>query len=99
MDKPEKQDFGSFLRDLRQENGYSQKELANEMNINYTYLSKLENGHSTPSESFVERVVEVFHYDREELLVRAGKIPDDVLKIISDNPKAAIDFLRKKFRV
>jgi len=97
MEKSEGQDFGSFLRGLRQEKGYSLKRLANKMDINYTYLSKLENGHSTPSERFIERVVAVFHYDKEELLVRAGKIPDDVLRIISDNPKEAIEFLRKTF--
>ena len=97
MEKPDREDFGSFLRGLRHENGYSLKNLANKMKVNYTYLSKLENGHSSPSEKFIEKVAAIFEYDQEELLVRAGKIPDDILSIISDNPKEAIQFLRKEF--
>jgi len=97
MEKPEREDFGSFLRGLRQHKRYSLKSLANEMNVDYTYLSKLENGHSTPSERLIEKVAAFFDYDKEELMVRAGKIPEDVLRIISDNPKEAIQFLRKEF--
>lgn len=97
MEKPEREDFGSFLRGLRQEKRYSLKSLANKINVDYTYLSKLENGHSTPSERFIEKVAALFDSDKEELMVRAGKIPDDILKIISDNPKEAIQFLRKEF--
>jgi len=93
MEKPEREDFGSFLRGLRQHKRYSLKSLANEMNVDYTYLSKLENGHSTPSERLIEKVAAFFDYDKEELMVRAGKIPEDVLRIISDNPKEAIQFL------
>jgi len=97
MEKPEREDFGSFLRGLRQQKRYSLKSLANKINVDYTYLSKLENGHSTPSERFIETVAGLFDYDKEELMARAGKIPDDILKIISDNPKEAIQFLRKEF--
>jgi transcriptional regulator with XRE-family HTH domain len=97
MEKPQRQDFGSFLRRLRQEKGYSLKGLANKINLNYTYISKLENGHNGPSDKFIETVSVLFDYDKEELMVRAGKIPDDVLSLISDNPKEAIKFLRKKF--
>lgn len=97
MEITEREDFGSFLRGLRQMKGYSLKSLADKMSVNYTYLSKLENGHSTPSERFLEKIAALFDYDEEELLVRAGKIPDDILRIISDNPKKAIQFLRKEF--
>jgi hypothetical protein len=50
-----------------------------------------------PSDEFITRIAGLFGYDNEELLARAGKIPDDVIKIISDNPKIAIEFLRKEF--
>ena len=36
-------------------------------------------------------------YDKEELMLKAGKLPDDVLKILRDNPTEAIEFLRKNF--
>ena len=89
--------FGSLLRKLRLKKGLSIKKLSSDLNINYTYISKLENNKSVPSEDFVKKLSEVFGYDREELMIKAGKIPDDILNILRDNPKAAADFLRKKF--
>ncbi|MGD0217105.1 MAG: helix-turn-helix transcriptional regulator [Desulfobaccales bacterium] len=97
MKKADKKSFGSFLKKLRLTKGYSIKKLSNELSINYSYLSKIENGHSLPSDEFITRIAGLFGYDNEELLARAGKIPDDVIKIISDNPKIAIEFLRKEF--
>lgn len=97
MEKFEREDFGLILRGLRKRERYSLKSLANKINVDYTYLSKLENGHSAPSEKFIETIAALFDYDKEELMVRARKIPDDILKIISDNPKEAIKFLRKEF--
>jgi HTH-type transcriptional regulator, competence development regulator len=97
MKKAGKKSFGSFLKKLRLNRGYSIKKLSIELNINYSYLSKIENGHSLPSDEFITRIAELFGYDNEELLARAGKIPDDIIKIISDNPKHAIEVLRKEF--
>ena len=97
MNKPDKKSFGSFLRKLRLDKGVSIKKLSSELNVNYSYLSKIENGHSLPSDEFIKRIAALFGCDNEELLIRAGKIPDDIIKIISDNPKMAIEFLRKEF--
>ena len=97
MDNDKNNNFGSSLRDLRHKSGYSIKGLAKHINVNYSYLSKIENGHSTPSEKFIDRIADFFNYDKEELMVRAGKIPEDIVRIISDNPTEAIKFLREEF--
>ncbi len=89
--------FGLLLRKLRLKKGLSIKKLSSDLNINYTYISKLENNKSIPSEDFIKKVSDTFGYDQEELMLRAGKIPEDILKILCDNPKAAVDFLRTKF--
>ena len=89
--------FGAVLKSLRNAKGYSIKTLAEQVEVNYTYLSKLENGHSSPSEDFIERIATFFNYDKEELMVRAGKIPEDILEIVARNPKEALHFLRKEF--
>ena len=89
--------FGSFFKKIRQEKGYSIKKLAHKLEINYSYISKLENGHSLPSEEFINRIADIFNLNREELMIRAGKIPDDVIEIFRNNPKKAIDFLRREF--
>jgi transcriptional regulator with XRE-family HTH domain len=97
MTKRKTESFGTVLKSLRSANGYSIKTLAEQVEVNYTYLSKLENGHSSPSEDFIERIATFFNYDKEELMVRAGKIPEDILEIVAKNPKEALRFLRKEF--
>lgn len=89
--------FGIFFKAARKNKGYSIKSLAQELNVNYTYLSKIENEHTVPSEEFIRNIARLFGYDEEELLVRAGRIPPDVIRIIRDNPKEAIEFLRRRF--
>ena len=49
MKKRKKEKFGSFLKTLRQNKGDSIKKLAPKLDVNYSYLSKLENGHTLPS--------------------------------------------------
>jgi transcriptional regulator with XRE-family HTH domain len=90
-------EFGQILRGLRGRTGIGIKRLAPELNVSYTYLSKLENNETNPSAEFVERVAEYFEYDRDVLLLSAGKIPKEILDILRDNPDEALAFLRKKF--
>ena len=89
--------FGRILKDLRKKRGLSIKRLSSQLDVNYSYISKLENNHSNPSKGFIFKIAQLFDYDKEELLLRAGKVPDDILSILTDNPKEAADFLRKKF--
>jgi transcriptional regulator with XRE-family HTH domain len=90
-------DFGSLLKSLREKAGTSIKRLAPELGVDYTYLSKLENNHVYPSENLVDRVSNYFNYSKEELLLAANKIPEDVLKILRENPTEAMAVLRKEF--
>ena len=89
--------FGSLLKTLREKTGLSLKRLAPELDVDYTYLSKLENNKVNPSEELVDRMSNYFSYSKEELLLAANKIPEDVLKILRENPTEAIAFLRKEF--
>ena len=97
MKKNEKETFGTVLKRLRKKQGLSIKKLSSELDINYSYISKIENDHSLPSGDFIGKLAEIFDYDEEELMIRAGKIPDDILKILRDNPKEAVNYLREKF--
>jgi HTH-type transcriptional regulator, competence development regulator len=89
--------FGKILRQLRLESGKGIKSLAPELKVNYTYLSKLENETISPSEELVERVADYFGFNRESLLLSAGKVPEDILKILRENPNDAVAALRKQF--
>lgn len=89
--------FGSFLRDLRRKENVGIKTLAPRLNISYTYLSKLENDRVVPSKKVVEQIAHYFGHDADELLLSADKIPDDIRRILRENPREAADFLRRRF--
>jgi len=89
--------FGQILRHLRNGTGLGIKRLAPELGVSYSYLSKLENGEVAPSEDLVDKIATYFDYDRDRLLISAGKIPPEVLRILQDNPDDALTFLRERF--
>jgi transcriptional regulator with XRE-family HTH domain len=90
-------EFGDILRELRAKKGLGIKRLAPDLRVTYSYLSKLENNEVGPSEDFVKRVAHYFNYDRDELLLSAGKVPREILEILQTHPQDAIEFLRKRF--
>jgi len=89
--------FGQVLRQLRAERGLGIKKLAPELGVSYSYLSKLENSEVGPSEEMVTKVARYFDYDCNRLLLSAGKVPADVLKILQNNPDEAVEFLKRRF--
>jgi transcriptional regulator with XRE-family HTH domain len=91
-------EFGDILRSLRMGAGLGIKRLAPHLGVNYTYLSKLENKEVRPSQDLVKRIARYFEYDEDQLLMAAGRIPEDILEILRQNPEDAIDFLRQRFR-
>ena len=90
-------EFGEILRHLRLKAGIGIKRLAPDLEVTYSYLSKLENNEVRPSGEFVNRVAQYFNFDSSSLLLSAGKVPPDILKILRDNPEDAIQFLRERF--
>jgi transcriptional regulator with XRE-family HTH domain len=83
---------------MRAKRGLGIKKLAPELGVTYSYLSKLENDEANPSEEMVGKVARYFNYDPNALLLTAGKIPAEILKILQDNPEEALSFLRSHFR-
>ncbi len=65
--------FGKRLRDLRQERGMNQKQLAAALHVSPAYLSALEHGRRPPPTfQFVQKVIGVFNviWDEAEELQR-----------------------------
>ncbi|MFC1983986.1 helix-turn-helix domain-containing protein [Chloroflexota bacterium] len=78
-------EFGKRLRELRKQAGISQRELADKLNISFTYLSKIESGAMPPpSKSILFKLADALNIDREELLILAGKIPSDIAEMLRD---------------
>src|SRR5215472_16483051 len=89
--------FGRILRELRTESGKGIKRLAPELGVTYSYLSKLENNEIGPSEELIARIAEHFDYDRAKLMLSAGKVPVEIVRILQNNPDEAIKLLRERF--
>jgi transcriptional regulator with XRE-family HTH domain len=68
--------FGEKIQRLRREHGLTQRTLAEQLGIDFTYLSKLENDRGeAPGEETVRRLGQLLETDVEELLALAGKVP------------------------
>ncbi len=68
--------FGQTIQALRRERGLTQRDVAQRLGIDFTYLSKLENDRGEPpGEETVRKLAAILDVDAEELLALAGKIP------------------------
>ena len=94
--------FPERLRELRKAARLSQRALAEKVGVNFTYLSKIENGRvEPPSESVLQRIAKELAGElgmdeielSDELITLAGKIPSDLAETLSRNPEI-IRFLR-----
>lgn len=61
-------DFGEKLKSLRNQRGWTQPEAAEQVGIEQSYLSKLENGKSLPSPEVFDRILETYELDEVALL-------------------------------
>jgi transcriptional regulator with XRE-family HTH domain len=88
--------FGKALRRLRKGRGLSQRDLAAQVKVSFTYISKLETGHLQdgqrfPSEELIANFAELLGDRADELMLAAGKIPVIIRRRILARPEA---FLR-----
>ena len=89
--------FGNLLRKLRYQQDIGIKKLAAEINVDYAYLSRIENDKIKPSERAIERISKYFNYSNDELMILGDKIPEDIKAILRENPEEAMSYLREKF--
>jgi transcriptional regulator with XRE-family HTH domain len=87
--------FGEILREKRRAAGISQRRLAELVGVDFSYISKLENGRMPgPAADTIVRIAESIGCPSEELLAAAQKLPNGVGSILSGNP-AAVRFLQE----
>lgn len=73
------QNFGKLIRQARKDKGFSQRELAEKLGLDFTYLSKLENNRADypPKEEVIRSLAVHLELDAEELIFLAGRVPQD----------------------
>lgn len=71
---------GERIREIRKSRNLTQRELADRVGINFTYLSRVENDRlddeQTPREETLQRIARALNADPDELLLLARRIPD-----------------------
>ena len=88
-------EFGKMLKSLRTEQKVSQRKLAELVGIDFTYVSKIENGTmDPPSEATIIKIAEVLGVDSDKMLLTAKKVPSDFQKVITEHEDLPV-FLRK----
>ena len=82
--------FGDYLRQKREDRGWTQPETAARAHIEQSYLSKLETGRSYPSDDVFERLVEALGIDAAELSESVSAAELDRLREIREVRAAVI---------
>ena len=84
--------FGERIRELRKGKNLSQRDLATEVKVSFTYISKIENEKldfgDYPSEELILKLAKVLDADADELLILAKKVPENVKKRVMQRPDA-----------
>jgi len=93
--------FGRFVRRRREElarerGGYSVRKMAAMLDIQPSYISKIEREEvKPPSEETIIRLAQVLEVDQDVLLALAGKVSADLRGIIVKRPQLFADLLRQ----
>ncbi len=89
------QGFGAALRASRRAAGLSQRTVAARTGLDFSYISKVENGRlPPPAADTIVAICRVLEIAPEGLLALTGKIPSAVRQTVSSSP-AAQQFLRE----
>ena len=84
--------FVERVRELRKAKNLTLRDVAAKVDINFTYLSKIENGKldfsDFPSEKLIRKLAKALGSDVDELLLMAEKIPDEIRKRVVQRPDA-----------
>jgi transcriptional regulator with XRE-family HTH domain len=88
-------ELGAKIRELRKSKGLTQRALAEAVAIDFTYLSKIENGNIpySPSAGTLKKLAAALEADELELLRLADKLPAKVRQIA--HSEQGLNFLRK----
>jgi HTH-type transcriptional regulator, competence development regulator len=91
------QSFGKLIRQARKEKGYSQREFAKLVYLDFTYLSKLENDRADypPKEDVIRSLASNLDLEAEELIFLAGRIPQHDEELLKQNYKAMPALFRR----
>ncbi|MFQ5812609.1 MAG: helix-turn-helix domain-containing protein [Anaerolineae bacterium] len=88
------QTFGQALRELRRSKDITQRNLAEKVGVDFSYISKIENDRlPPPAADTIVRICNALEAPPDTLLALSGKIPSELRDTIGSSP-AAMQFIR-----
>ncbi|MFN8474905.1 MAG: helix-turn-helix domain-containing protein [Anaerolineae bacterium] len=82
--------LGAYIRRVRLEQGLTLQQAAQRMDMNFTYLSKIENGHITPTSKTLAGIANALNGSLTEMLRLSESVPSEVQKRLEDEQKARL---------
>ncbi len=83
--------FGNRVRELREQRGWTQRDLADRLDVSVSYISKVENGRlhfgDYPSEKFIHKLAGELRTDEDELLLLTDRVPEALRQRIRERPE------------
>jgi len=87
--------FGEYLKSSRKKSRMSQRELAKLVGVDFTYISKIENGTMpAPSEETIKKIAAVLGEEADKMILLAKKVPSEIHEVIFQHEELPA-FLRK----
>ena len=84
--------FGDRVRELRHAKGWSLRDLAEKVDVGFTYLSRVENERLNfsdyPSDALIHRLSDALDAEEDELLILAKRIPEPLKQRFLQRPDA-----------
>lgn len=92
--------FGKQIRSLRLEKEMAQRDLAELVKIDFTYLSKIENDKvPPPSEDVISKLAKFLDASKEDLMTLAAKVDNDELReAVARDPRIGVLFRKLQSR-
>ena len=93
--------FGEYIRESREERfakdrSFSVRQVAKRIDIEPSYLSKIERGQQPPpGEETIRNLARELDQDADVLLALAGKVSSDLLDVVRARPALFADLLRQ----
>jgi transcriptional regulator with XRE-family HTH domain len=91
-----KKRFGLVVREKRMATGLSLRKFADMVGVSPTYLSQVEHGKcDPPTAERVRRMAEILGENADELTALAGRVPDDLPRLLQKHPARLAAFIRE----
>lgn len=86
--------IGQRIRRERLDRSLTQRELAEKVGVGVPHISKVEAGRESPSDELLGKIASEFGLDKDELMIAARRVPDELVEKLASNPSASLEMLR-----